>query len=79
MAGESNLFTRMDSTNKSYLRTKSAAPKHDSELGPRVIKLPEGAVPDYVKLTAYQEFCWRTLERPSPPACGPTPSWSCRC
>jgi len=61
MAGESNLFTRMDSTNKSYLRTKSTAPKHDSELGPRVIKLPEGAVPDYVKLTAYQEFCWRTL------------------
>jgi flagellar protein FlaJ len=61
MAGESNLFTRIDSTNKSYLRTKSAAPKHDSELGPRVIKLPEGAVPDYVKLTPYQEFSWRTL------------------
>jgi len=61
MAGESNLFTRIDSTNKSYLRTKSSAPKHDSELGPRVIKLPEGAVPDYVKLTPYQEFSWRTL------------------
>ena len=61
MAGENDLFTRMDSTNKSYLRTKSSAPKHDSGLGPRIVKLPEGAVPDYVKLTPYQEFCWRTI------------------
>jgi len=61
MAENSDLFTRMDSTNKSYLRTKSAAPKHDAELGPRIVKLPEGAVPDYVKLTPYQEFCWRTM------------------
>jgi flagellar protein FlaJ len=25
------------------------------------VKLPQGAVPDYIKLTKYQEFCWRTL------------------
>jgi archaeal flagellar protein FlaJ len=59
--GDSNLFTRMDSTKKSYLRTKSAAPKHEVEAGPRLVKLPEGVVPDYVKLTPYQELCWRTI------------------
>ena len=61
MAGETDLFTRIDSTKKSYLRTKSAAPKHSTDAGPRVVKLPEGVVPDYVKLTPYQEFCWRTI------------------
>ena len=61
MAGETDLFTRMDSTKKSYLRTKSAAPKHSKDAGPRVVKLPEGVVPDYVKLSLYQEFCWRTI------------------
>ena len=61
MAGEGDLFTRIDSTKKSYLRTKSLVPQHDIELGPRIIKLPDGVVPDYVKLTPYQEFCWRTI------------------
>ncbi len=61
MAGESDLFSRMESSNKSYLRTKSVAPNHNVEAGPRIIKLPEGVVPDYVELTAYHEFCWRTM------------------
>lgn len=61
MVGERDLFTRIDSSKKSYLRTKSTATKHDVALGPRIIKLPEGAVPDYVKLTPYQEFCWRMM------------------
>jgi flagellar protein FlaJ len=61
MAGESDLFTRIDSTKRSYLRTKSATPAHSKEVGARVIKLPEGSVPEYVKLTPYQEFCWRTI------------------
>ena len=61
MTGESDLFTRIDSSKKSYLRTKSLAPKHDVALGPRIIKLPEGVVPEYVKLTPYQEFCWRIM------------------
>lgn len=61
MAQESDLFTRIDSTKKSYLKTKSTAPKHTAEVGPRIIKLPEGVVPDFVKLTPYQEFCWRTI------------------
>jgi archaeal flagellar protein FlaJ len=61
MTGEGELFSRIDTTKKSYLRTKSTAPTHDADLGPRIIKLPEGVVPDFVKLTPYQEFCWRTM------------------
>lgn len=61
MASESDLFTRMDATKRSYLRTKRASPTHDTQAGPRIVKLPEGAVPDYVKLSPYQEFCWRTM------------------
>lgn len=29
--------------------------------GPHLIKLPEGALPDYIELTSYQMFCWRTM------------------
>ena len=29
--------------------------------GPHLIKLPEGALPDYIALTPYQMFCWRTM------------------
>jgi flagellar protein FlaJ len=42
------------------MKTKKIG-EHKKELGPRVIKLPQGVVPDYVKLTKYQEFCWRTI------------------
>src|SRR5665647_1359536 len=50
----SDLFSKVDSGKSTYM-------KHKKELGPRVIRLPKGVVPDYVKLTKYQEFCWRTM------------------
>lgn len=42
------------------MKTKRTDEKPDV-VGPHVVKLPQGAVPDYIKLTKYQEFCWRTL------------------
>jgi len=56
----SDMFSKVDSGKRSYMKTKKIG-EHKKELGPRVIRLPEGVVPDYVKLTKYQEFCWRTM------------------
>ncbi len=56
----SDIFARMESTKTEYLKTKRAE-KGGVEYGPHQIRLPAGAAPDYVKLTKYQEFCWRIL------------------
>jgi flagellar protein FlaJ len=56
----SDMFSKVESSKRSYMKTKKIG-EHKKELGPRVIRLPEGVVPDYVKLTKYQEFCWRTM------------------
>ncbi|MDD1765231.1 MAG: type II secretion system F family protein [Methanomassiliicoccales archaeon] len=57
----SDIFARLEASKKSYTKTKGAEERPDV-VGPHVVKLPQGAVPDYIKLTKYQEFCWRTLE-----------------
>jgi flagellar protein FlaJ len=56
----SDMFSKVDSGKATYMKTKKIG-EHKKELGPRVIRLPENVVPDYVKLTKYQEFCWRTI------------------
>ncbi len=44
-----------------HLKTKRARSDEDREAGPHVVLLPKGAVPEYIKLTPYQSFCWRTM------------------
>ena len=56
----SDIFARLEASKKSYLKTKRAEEKPEI-VGPHVVRLPQGAIPDYIKLTKYQEFCWRTL------------------
>ncbi|MDD1743737.1 MAG: hypothetical protein LUO85_03835, partial [Methanomassiliicoccales archaeon] len=55
----SDIFARMESSKKGYLNTKTS--DEAEKFGPHLVMLPDGAVPDYVKLTKYQEFCWRTI------------------
>ncbi len=55
----SDIFARMESSKKGYLNTKTS--EEASKFGPHLVMLPDGAVPDYVKLTKYQEFSWRTV------------------
>jgi archaeal flagellar protein FlaJ len=55
----SDIFARMESSKKAYLNTKTS--EDASKFGPHLVLLPDGAVPDYVKLTKYQELCWRTV------------------
>jgi flagellar protein FlaJ len=42
-----------------HLKTKRSG--EERKMGPHLIRLPKGAVPDYIKLTPYQEMCWRTM------------------
>lgn len=57
----SDIFSRLDSMRKSYMKTKRAEEEGEEIKGPHMIRLPKGAKPEYVKLTKYQQFCWRTL------------------
>ncbi len=59
---ESNLFSRFESVKSSFLGTKTVKSKRVIE-GPHPVRLPAGTVPDYVKLSSYQQFCWRTMHR----------------
>jgi len=58
----SDIFARLESSKKQYMRTKTSE-EELARLGPHIVKLPDGAVPDYVKLSKYQQFCWRTVGR----------------
>ncbi len=56
----SDLFKRVDSAKQAqYLKTKVS--QAGEVLGPHIVKMPKGAIPDYIKLTPYQDFCWRIM------------------
>jgi len=57
----SDIFARFDASKKQYLKTRTSEKKQ--EFGPHVVRLQEGVIPEYAKLTKYQEFCWRTIGR----------------
>ncbi len=42
------------------MKTKRTS-EHTTKWGPHLVKLPEGVLPDYIELTSYQMFCWRTM------------------
>jgi len=44
-----------------FIKTKMK--KDAAEEAPRIVRLAKGAKPEYIKLTPYQEFCWKTLGR----------------
>ncbi|MGD0056890.1 MAG: type II secretion system F family protein [Methanomassiliicoccales archaeon] len=56
----SDIFARLEASKKSYLKTKQAEEEPEI-VGPHMVKLPQGAIPDYIKLTKFQELSWRTL------------------
>jgi len=55
----SDIFARLDSSKKQYIKTRGS--EEAAKMGPHLVKLTQGAIPDYVKLTKYQEFCWKTI------------------
>ncbi|MBI4416320.1 MAG: type II secretion system F family protein [Euryarchaeota archaeon] len=63
MASEGATFGQLE-TRRTLTKTKRFRPGEEETklaLKPRLIKLPKGAKPVTVPLTAYQEFCWRVM------------------
>jgi len=67
----SDIFARLETSKKQYLKT--GASDEASRLGPHLVRLSEGSVPEYVKLTKYQEFCWRTIGKAAKVRSKPNP------
>lgn len=57
----SDVFSRLDSSSeKSFAKTKRSEAS-DEKLPPRLVRLQKGLKPDYIKLSAYQAFCWKVF------------------
>ena len=54
-------FKRVELKKAEYLKTKIS--QQGERMGPHVIKLSKASVPHYVKLSPYQDFCWRSMGR----------------
>jgi len=54
-------FRRLEGKKKQYVDTKIA--QAAETIGPHVVRLPKGAVPDYIKLSPFQDLAWRTFAR----------------
>lgn len=58
----SDSFTKFDAKKKKdYLKTKKTGGESTEKMGPHLIKLQEGALPDYIALTPFQMFAWRAM------------------
>jgi len=56
----SDTFDKLEAS-KAYVKTKRFRPDDTGLRGPHQIKLARGSRPEYIKLTPYQETCWRLL------------------
>jgi flagellar protein FlaJ len=52
-------FKSLDSSKRAMVTTTKA--EDDEDFGPHLIKLPKGAAVAGIKLTPYQQFCWRVM------------------
>ncbi len=57
----SDAFKRIEVQKTEYLKTKISQP--GQKLGPHAIRLEKGAVPEYIKLSSFQDLAWRTMGR----------------
>lgn len=57
----SDAFRKVEVKKSEYLKTKMTHP--GQTMGPHAIKLEKGAIPDYIKLTKFQDLAWRTMGR----------------
>ncbi len=55
-------FSGFEFKDSSFLSSKRAESGEEIErYGPHVKRLPEDTVPEYLTLTSYQKFCWKTM------------------
>jgi flagellar protein FlaJ len=55
----SDPFKNVEVKREEYLRTRLA--QNGQQMGPHLIRMSKGALPEYIKLTPYQDFCWRLM------------------
>lgn len=55
----SDAFRQVEVKSTQYLKTKMAA--GGETIGPHAIRLLKGAVPEYIKLSPFQDLAWRTM------------------
>ncbi len=62
MAEGGDVFGGFEFKDESYLSSKRAESTDKiKKFGPHMTRLPKSAVPEYLVLTPYQKFCWKTL------------------
>lgn len=54
-------FKRVEVKKAQYLKTKISMP--GETLGPHAVRMLKGSVPDYIKLSPFQDLSWRTMGR----------------
>ena len=59
MAHETQDTFQQLETKDRHLKTKTS--REEKDHGPHLIRLPKGAVPEYIKLTSFQELSWRVM------------------
>ncbi len=55
----SDMFKHVEVKPAHYLRTKTTA--GGETIGPHAVRLVKGAVPEYIKLSPFQDLAWRTM------------------
>ena len=55
----SDVFKQVEVKPAQYLKTSIAQP--GERLGPHAVRLTKGAVPEYIKLSPFQDLAWRTM------------------
>jgi flagellar protein FlaJ len=56
-------FRSLDSSKGGMVTTTKGEDEYHEDFGPHLIKLPKGAAVAGIKLTPYQQFCWRMMGR----------------
>ncbi|MFO8108964.1 MAG: type II secretion system F family protein [Thermoplasmata archaeon] len=57
-----NAFDKLKFKKDKFIATKRARPSDRIETyGPHLVRLPKSAVPSYLNLSPYKQFCWRVI------------------
>jgi flagellar protein FlaJ len=54
-------FKSLEASKRGMVTTQKHDDAYLEDFGPHLIKLPKGAAVSEIKLTPYQQFCWRTI------------------
>jgi flagellar protein FlaJ len=54
-------FKSLETSKRGMVTTKKHEDDYVEDFGPHLVKLPKGAAVQQIKLTPYQQFCWRTI------------------